>query len=79
MKGGITLFITNQKRFKAKVICKQNRVIAKKMNLELATTLGMAPHKSMLTLKHEGVPLIPSWHQVACCPKGPHVLRARHD
>lgn len=73
MKGGITLFITNLKCFKANVICKQNRVIAKKMKLKLVTTLGTAPHKLMFTLKHEGVPLIPSRHQVVCCPKGPHI------
>jgi hypothetical protein len=52
MKGGITLFVAHLKCFKINVVRKQNQVIAKRVKLELATTLGTVPCKLVITLNH---------------------------
>lgn len=41
---------------------KHNRVITKKVKMQLVAAHGEYPQKITITINNEGFPLIPSWH-----------------
>lgn len=62
LKYNLHDYLKFQKFITSNEVHKHNRVITKKVKMQLVATRGEHPQKIAITINNEGCPLVPSWH-----------------